>query len=100
MFRAQVGMVGPGVAVAAEQYRTQGRERVIVEARQRAYLLQGVEQFQFAPLAQFSEQGLRGAPAHGAEGVEAAGRVAIESFLEKFFGLFRPISQRKGAAGT
>ena len=85
----------PRVAVAAEQHRAQGAEGVIVEFGQGANFLQGVEQLQLAAFAEFAEQRLGGAPAHGAEGIEAAGRIAIESFLEQTLRFLRKIGQRK-----
>src|SRR5450631_1565282 len=71
-FTVEVRLMRPWVAVAAEQHRPKNRETLVVEFGEFADVLQGVEKFELAAFAEFSEQGLSSTPAHGAEGMEAA----------------------------
>jgi hypothetical protein len=56
LFRVQVGLIGPRIAVATEQHGAQGCKGVIVKIRQGANLLKRIEQLQLAALAQLAEQ--------------------------------------------
>src|SRR5258708_32365015 len=64
MLRSQVGVMGPRIAVAAEQHRAQYRKGLVVQVGEGADFLQGIEKIQLAPLAKFAKQGLRRAAAH------------------------------------
>src|ERR1700691_6077639 len=55
VLRGQIRLIGPGIAVAAEQYRAQDRKAFIVEVCEGADFLQRVEELQLAALAEFAE---------------------------------------------
>src|ERR1700722_18560341 len=55
VLRGQIRLIGPGIAVAADQYRAQDRKAFIVEVCEGADFLQRVEEFQFAAFAEFAE---------------------------------------------
>jgi len=93
-----VRLMRPRIGVAAEQHRAERAEGFVVQLPEIFDLLQGVEQLEFAALAELAKQRLRRQPAHGAEGVEAAGAVAGQSLLEQSLGLLRQIGEREGFA--
>ena len=84
--RIEARVTRPRIAVAAEQHAAQVGEGLVVELGQGADFLQRIEQLELAALAELAEQRLRGAPAHRAEGVETARRIAAERLFEQALG--------------